>query len=194
MGRNRDERIDQAILATGHDLVVEQGYTQFSVEALCERVGIAKTTLYKRWPARRALLATILARSLSQSMTSGELASGPVRSRLVSAVEAEIRLAARPEGRAVALGVLEAMDLAGSPPDELQLAMAARKESMRSIVRSGLAGGELDPSLDADLTADLLFGAVWGALLSGAPLSVSHAPRLVDAALAPPSSDSPPPA
>ncbi|HZU71659.1 MAG TPA: TetR/AcrR family transcriptional regulator [Acidimicrobiales bacterium] len=184
MGRSRDERIDDAILAAGHDLVSETGYTQFSVEALCGRVGIAKTTLYKRWPARRALLSAILTRYLAGQTTDGLPDGASVRARLVAAVEEEISLATGAPGRAVALAVLEAIDAGGLPAEQLRTALSARRLRLLGVLSRAVETGELPVSTDPEVVVDLVFGAVWGGLVSGVPLTPGDAARLVDGALA----------
>jgi AcrR family transcriptional regulator len=49
-GRPRDESIDAAILDACIDELIERGYNGLSVEAIAARAGVAKTTLYRRWP------------------------------------------------------------------------------------------------------------------------------------------------
>jgi AcrR family transcriptional regulator len=50
-GRPRDESIDAAILDATIDELIERGYLGLSVEAVAARAGVAKTTLYRRWPS-----------------------------------------------------------------------------------------------------------------------------------------------
>jgi AcrR family transcriptional regulator len=49
-GRPRDEAIDEAILdATVHEMI-DVGFFAISMESVAARAGVAKTTVYRRWP------------------------------------------------------------------------------------------------------------------------------------------------
>jgi AcrR family transcriptional regulator len=54
-GRPRDEAIDDAILTATVDELIERGFVGLSMEAVAARAGVAKTTLYRRWPGSTEL-------------------------------------------------------------------------------------------------------------------------------------------
>lgn len=60
-GRPRREGADEELLAAALDVLRERGYRDFTVDAVAERTGIAKTTIYRRWPAKGALAAAAIA-------------------------------------------------------------------------------------------------------------------------------------
>lgn len=41
-------------------MVAEGGYGSLNVDVLAERAGVAKTTVYRRWPSKSALIAALL--------------------------------------------------------------------------------------------------------------------------------------
>ena len=49
-GRPRSEAIDAAILDATIEELIERGFIGLSMEAIAGRAGVAKTTLYRRWP------------------------------------------------------------------------------------------------------------------------------------------------
>ncbi len=55
-GRPRDETVDAAILDATVDLLAESGYVGLSIEAVAARAGVAKTTVYRRWPGKDELV------------------------------------------------------------------------------------------------------------------------------------------
>ncbi|MEV6631802.1 TetR/AcrR family transcriptional regulator [Actinoplanes sp. NPDC051470] len=57
MGRPRDSRRDQAILDATLSLLTEVGYEQLSMEAVAGRSEVAKTTIYRRYRDKAALVA-----------------------------------------------------------------------------------------------------------------------------------------
>lgn len=55
-GRPRSAAADQAILDATVDLLAEEGYLALTVEAVAARAGVAKTTVYRRWPGKDELV------------------------------------------------------------------------------------------------------------------------------------------
>src|SRR6478735_3679490 len=49
-GRPRDPKRREAILRAAIELVGEVGYDRMTVEALANRAGVSKPTIYRRWP------------------------------------------------------------------------------------------------------------------------------------------------
>jgi AcrR family transcriptional regulator len=60
-GRPRREGIDDELLALALTVLRERGYRDFTVDAVAQRSGIAKTSIYRRWPTKGALVAAAIA-------------------------------------------------------------------------------------------------------------------------------------
>src|SRR5215831_11164328 len=60
-GRPRSPAADEAILDATVDLLAEQGFLGLSIEAVAARAGVAKTTIYRRWPTKDDLLMDAIA-------------------------------------------------------------------------------------------------------------------------------------
>src|SRR5436309_15957251 len=56
----RSARIRQAVLDAAFAELGEKGYGGLSIEAVAQRSGVAKTTVYRRWPTRDELVADAL--------------------------------------------------------------------------------------------------------------------------------------
>src|SRR5262249_19597962 len=56
MARTRDAAIDRSVLAATAQLLAEGGYSSLSVERVAARAGVAKTTIYRRWPSKAELV------------------------------------------------------------------------------------------------------------------------------------------
>ncbi|WIX93367.1 TetR/AcrR family transcriptional regulator [Amycolatopsis sp. DG1A-15b] len=67
MGRPRDSGRDLAILDATLSLLTEVGYEQLSIEAVAGRSGAAKTTIYRRYPDKAALVAAAVERRSPRS-------------------------------------------------------------------------------------------------------------------------------
>jgi AcrR family transcriptional regulator len=55
-GQKRGNRVRQLILETAIELVFEVGFPLVSVESIAARSGVAKTTIYRRWPNKAAVV------------------------------------------------------------------------------------------------------------------------------------------
>src|SRR5258705_10427676 len=55
-GRPRSEERHNAILQTAIDLVLELGFRAVSIESIAAKAGVAKTTIYRRWPNKAAVV------------------------------------------------------------------------------------------------------------------------------------------
>src|SRR5690349_16837194 len=60
-GRPRRAGADETILNTALTMLRELGYRDVTVDAIAERTSIAKTTIYRRWPTKGALISAAIA-------------------------------------------------------------------------------------------------------------------------------------
>lgn len=68
-GRPRSTVVDQAVMSTALDLVADGGLRAVTIEAIAARCGVAKTTIYRRWPNRAAVVMdAFMARVGSQAL------------------------------------------------------------------------------------------------------------------------------
>jgi AcrR family transcriptional regulator len=50
MGRPRDHEATALVLKTTFDLLDEDSFAHLTVQKIADRSGVAKTTIYRRWP------------------------------------------------------------------------------------------------------------------------------------------------
>jgi AcrR family transcriptional regulator len=62
---DRVERSKSAVLATTYELLTKSGLSGVSVDEVSRRSGVAKTTIYRHWPSREALLLDACAQASS---------------------------------------------------------------------------------------------------------------------------------
>src|ERR671914_364061 len=55
-GRPRSERAHRAILQAANDLLESEGFAAVTMEAIAERAGVSKATVYRWWPNRAAVV------------------------------------------------------------------------------------------------------------------------------------------
>src|SRR5258705_9646437 len=67
-GRPRSEQAGGAVLDAARELYEKQGYAAATIEAIAARSGVAKTTIYRSWDNRAALLVDVLVEMASASV------------------------------------------------------------------------------------------------------------------------------
>src|SRR5580704_702465 len=65
-GRPRDRAVDQRVLSAAWGLLHAGGYPALNVDDVAERAGVAKTTLYRRWPTKDHLAIAAAAQILGE--------------------------------------------------------------------------------------------------------------------------------
>jgi AcrR family transcriptional regulator len=156
-GRPRDERIDVEITSAALDLLATEGFDRFTVEAVAARAGVAKTTVYRRFPTRNDLIVGALLR-LNDEIPPPPVA-GPVRDRLVLVLRGiRRRTTESVRGRILMQAISEGQrdpDLAALVH---QRVLAPRRQVLRDIIADGIASGELRPDVDVDTVVPVLVG------------------------------------
>jgi AcrR family transcriptional regulator len=188
-GRPRLPSADQAIFAAAAELIAERGYDGFSMAAVADRAGVAKATVYRRWPTRPHLILDTLASAMRVSTFD----TGDLRADLVS-FACSLAVGLRAPG---ARKLVAELTLASAQRPELAEAFSRLYTQRRTAVVATLhraqAAGELRAGADADIVIDQISGALhYRMLLRGEGPSDAYAERLVDAILEgalPPSSD-----
>jgi AcrR family transcriptional regulator len=168
------------ILETAQGLLFENGIQGFTLLEVARRAGVPKSTVYRRWRSRRALLAAALENLATQGAQLPN--TGTLRGDLVEAVEIQMA-ELNAEGRAFARIGLEA---AGD--DELgpivRDALRRRRQAFFPVFQRAIARGELRPDIDLDAALDLVFGAVLSRMVSQrTDVEPGDAGKIVDRAL-----------
>jgi AcrR family transcriptional regulator len=184
-GRPRSERADKAIIEATLDLLAEEGgVAGVSIEAVAARAGVGKTTIYRRWPNKEALIIDALA-ALKAPFPEPRGAS--VRDDLVALARAFVADKTDKKRVDCYWSVLNSSErypeLMARFTREI---IEPRRECMRQVLRRGVATGELRPDLDVELALWLFTGSMaHRARSSGTdPVPDDFAERVVDALLA----------
>ncbi|MFJ4694903.1 TetR/AcrR family transcriptional regulator [Streptomyces sp. NPDC088766] len=165
-GRPRSAAADTAILSATRQALVELGWSKLTLGDVAARAGVAKTTLYRRWPGKNELVVDAVAELF------GELEL-PDRGGLAADIEGVVlqfaAILARPEARSGLMAVV-----AESTRDDAlrERIRASVVDPQKDLVLEGRARaqarGELPPETDpaeAARTIDLIFDVVAGAVV-----------------------------
>ena len=183
-GRPRSEKARVAILQAAAELLLERGLSASSMDAVADRAGVSKATIYRWWPTKESLALDALYREWAVA-TPSERDTGSLRGDLLAQLRPWARLAGgRPYGRV--LGAL----LTQARTDPLFAAeyqarfIQPRRDRTRAIIRRAIERGEIPAETKVEVAIDLLYGPLYHRLLHGhAPLSDRFVRDVVDAAL-----------
>ncbi|MBW8480785.1 TetR/AcrR family transcriptional regulator [Actinomadura parmotrematis] len=156
-GRPRSERAEKAILEATLDLLGEEsGVAGVSIEAVAARAGVGKTTIYRRWANKEALIVSALAYGKDP------LPEPPGHSARADLLELVRALAAGrngPHGRCFHNVVGGAEKFPALYERYQHDVIEPRRELMRGVLRRWVERGEFRPDLDLDVVVTLLVGA-----------------------------------
>ena len=182
MPRRDPGKTTAAILGAALELGEELGFEGLTVEGISDRSGIAKTTIYRRWPNVGAIVMDAFLAEVTR------LAPIQVGATAHDSLSSSMRLLARAyRGR---LGKILRSLLGRAQADEnLREAVRSRwveprRQVTREIVRKGIETGELRAGLDPDVVLDALYGPLYHRLLvpyDNATMSDAFISELVDA-------------
>lgn len=163
----RSERVVQQVLAATVAELAEGGYRALRMDAVSAAAGVNKTTIYRRWPDKKQLVAAAVA-SMRRYVHDVPLPdTGSIERDLVEAFQRRVTFKDRVEGRAWARLLTERHDpevaaLIGAAVDE-------RSSEWYAMVTRAVARKELPKGTDPRLLLSML-GAVidaWNANASG---------------------------
>jgi AcrR family transcriptional regulator len=174
----RIERSRMAILKAAVEELAEVGYGRVRMESIAARAGVAKSTLYRHWPDKLALIADAFETFHEQMVPDlGDLAVRDAVALLIGHV-AEVVLDSTFSRCIPAL-------IEGAERDERVRAFhhrysADRRQALIDLIARGIERGELAPGIDPELATITLLGAVfYRRLMTGEPFVPQQAAQLV---------------
>jgi|SRR6187402_1656365 len=182
-GRPRNEALRRAILSAAQALLCAGGPGAVTMEAVAERAGVGKPTVYRWWPDRHAVAMAALMESETRERGVGK--SDSALAGLRSQLRTISKRFATSTGRHVT-----SMIAAAESESELSKAfrnhfVLARRAEGKALLERAIQEGELRPELELEVAVDLLYGALFFRLLMGhAPLDEAFLECALDTALA----------
>lgn len=156
-GVQRPARKERAIFRAALEELAESDYGGMSVENVATRVGVNKTTIYRRWPTKAGLIHA----ALDSIVDAFELveSTGSLRGDLFTLAKRMVSIT-----RSVDAKSLLRLRLLDRPEPELaRIAaklQARRQAQLARLLDAAVERGELRPGTDLDLVLDLLGGMI----------------------------------
>jgi AcrR family transcriptional regulator len=162
-GRPRDQTVERKILQTALRLLRKHGVKSVTLERIAETSGVARTTIYRRWHNRSAILADAFLMRVQPEIGFPEHASAVERLRQqMHLLAGSFRGSA---GQILRMLLSEALTDA-----EFQVAIrdgwvAPRRAAATVIIEKAIAAKELPKNTSPGLLLDALYGSLYYWLL-----------------------------
>ena len=178
----RIQRSRDAVLATTFELLYESGVGGFSIDEVARRSGVAKTTVYRHWPSREALVLD----ACSQIAADQEVPDTGSLEADLRAILTNIAVLLQTANWASILPSI--IDLAEREPEfadvhrRIQHGHAA---PLREVLHRGIRSGTLPAKVDvAAITAALLGPLFYRRWFSREPIDDAFVEKIISGALA----------
>lgn len=179
-GRPRDPEVDEGILNAAMDLLTEGGFEKLSMEAVAARAGVAKASIYRRFPSKVDLIVAMcqtFAPPIEARPDTGSFRTD--LERLVVSLN-DSMCPTSDTGRLMPSMVSAAKENA-EVREAMQKFTAARRRRIYDVVRAATDRGELRPDADADVIGDLLVGSMmYRIIIRGGKVDKKFRTTLVD--------------
>lgn len=150
----RSARVVHDVLEATLEEFARVGYSALSIEAVAQRAGVNKTTVYRRWPTKAELVRAAL---LSVSHHDDVPDTGSLRGDLLAILDRVVKIARSPRKRSI----MRAFFAEQNEPDLADIGKSLRNKKMpSSIVDRAIARGELPAGADPELLLEIVMAPV----------------------------------
>jgi AcrR family transcriptional regulator len=166
-GRPRSQTARRAILRAAGELLLERDMNSISMDAVAERAGASKATIYRWWPSKELLALDAL---FSEWEPAGRDAhdTGTLAGDLTALLGPWVRqLAARPYGRVIAALVMRAQNDPEFAEQYDARFVQPRRDQARAVFARAIDRGEVPSDTDVEVALDLLYGPIYHRVLHG---------------------------
>lgn len=163
-GRPRSSESRDAILESARKLLLHTSVRDVSIEGIAKRAGVGKTTIYRWWPNK---IAVVLDSILEKDVPAIDIVSGgSAEDMLVRALERFLKFMKGRTGQIVAGIFAEAQG-----NDEMlevfqRHFMMNHIEILSNIIDQGKASGAFRSSIETDMAVSMIYGTVFYRLMA----------------------------
>ena len=173
----------EAVLNAAFKELGEKGYGGLSIEAVALRSGVAKTTVYRRWPTRDSLVADALDSRSDRDDPVPD--TGSLRGDLKQFCDGVLAKLTSNHGKAMLKSLVAAVDQSPAIVAMVERYWRERRDVGGLIVQRWVSRGVLPPETEADLMVEALIAPIYlRVLLPGGPLTGDLLERFIDLVLA----------
>jgi AcrR family transcriptional regulator len=183
-GRRRDEAKDDVILQAARELLAERGFDGMTMDAVADRAGAGKATVYRRWPSKVQLTIDAIVCAGGVPMSADDIPdTGSLRSDLLA-----VRFGRRrSDDSEVMSGVISAVkenpDVAAAFHEQF---VRSRVSLMRGLLERAQARGELRADVDLEMVAAVAPAMIaYRKMVAGQRIDDEFVEQMIDSVILP---------
>ncbi|HEX4770419.1 MAG TPA: TetR/AcrR family transcriptional regulator [Bryobacteraceae bacterium] len=181
-GRPRDELARQRILDSALALVEQVGFASATTDAIADRAGASKSTIYRWWPNKAAVVIEALQDQVSQEQPFPN--TGNLRQDIHQQLQNFIAFLTGRRGRLFMAFIAAAQSDPEVAEAFRELWIKPRRREARHVLERYQREGLLSGNADLGTALDLIYGPIYFRLLAGhAPLNPEFGRMIADLAL-----------
>src|SRR5476649_453139 len=174
----RVERSRQVILQAALDELGTLGYGGFTIESVAARAGVGKSTIYRHWPDKLALIADAFETFHVQMVPSVE--TGACRERVERLVRHVAEVVVDSTFTVCIPALIEGAERDARVREFHHRYSAERRQALIDVIAEGVAAGEFAADIDPELATLALLGPIfYRRLMTGEPFDPDRAAALV---------------
>jgi AcrR family transcriptional regulator len=163
VGRPRSTESQQAILEATWKLLKKITVRDLSIEGIAKEAGVGKTTIYRWWSSKTAVVVDALMVHVITEISFTE--SDNAQEALLKQVSSVVKALSGENGRIVAGIIAEGQTDKEALQDFRDRFLLPRREAAKEVIIQGIKTGEFDCNLDPELAMDILYGSIYCRLL-----------------------------
>ena len=155
---SRVRRSRETVLATTYDLLTENGLGGLSIDEVSRRSGVAKTTIYRHWPNRAALVVDASTRFITEQETPD---TGSLRGDVTAIVSRSADQVWTGRWSSVLPSIVDAAE---RDPEFAKIhagLVAGHAAPLRTVIDRAIARGELPKRTDVSAMVAALMGPLF---------------------------------
>lgn len=165
----RSARVRESVQEATLALLAERGYDGFEIPEVAARAGVHRTTVYRRWKTKSALVGDTMVVHMAQQVPAPD--TGSLRSDLERLMREVVAVLEQP----AVMEVLRAQVVLAAGDEQVRAARdafwATRFERSGAIVERAIARGELPPDTDPRELQEFAIARLYlRALVTGGPV------------------------
>jgi AcrR family transcriptional regulator len=178
----RSERVVADVLRGAATELARVGYVALRIEDVAQRAGVAKTTVYRRWPTKADLVEAAIGALHAPGADPPD--HGDVEADLFDLARQFLTRAATPEG----LGISRVITLEIDHPEVEQIAMRLKEDirgTWRHVVLRAIGRRQLPGRTEVEMVVDMILGTlVTRFVRQRKPIDLAYVKRVIALVLA----------
>ena len=180
--REPDPRIERSrmlILTAAVDELAEVGYGRVRIESIAARAGVGKSTIYRHWPDKLALIADAFETFHEQMVP--DLGDLPVRDAVGLLIQHVAEVVVDSTFSRCIPALIEGAERDERVREFHHRYSAERRQALIDLIARGIRSGEISAAVDPELATTALLGAIfYQRLMTGRPFNPKKAGVLVN--------------